>query len=130
MRLILAEVSIWQQQNPWPGQIFFTSFIHSGYFCSTSSSPVLLRVRGTPDKARILCRSFTPKRNRQLQVKDLPKVAKVGFVSTTLWTKGAEFATTPHFLLTLLVWPRTTFIRWSNKENYHLHMMLRVTHNS
>src|SRR6218665_2416195 len=30
--------------------------------------------RSAPDKARILCRSFTPKRHRQLQVKDLPKV--------------------------------------------------------
>ena len=29
------------------------SFIHSGYFCSASSSPLLLR--GAPDTARILC---------------------------------------------------------------------------
>ena len=36
------------------------------------SSPLLLR--SAPDTARILCRSFTPKRHRQLQVKDLPKV--------------------------------------------------------
>src|SRR6218665_1922624 len=48
------------------------SFIHSGYFYSTSSSPLLLR--GAPDTARILCQSFTLKRHRKLRVKDLPKV--------------------------------------------------------
>ena len=37
------------------------SFIHSGYFYSASSSPLLLR--SAPDTAEILCRSFTPKRN-------------------------------------------------------------------
>jgi len=47
-------------------------FIYSGYFYSVSSSPLILR--GTPNTARILCWSFTPKRNRQLWVKDLPKV--------------------------------------------------------
>src|SRR6218665_723569 len=47
------------------------SFIHSDYFYSTSSSPLLLR--GAPDTARILCRSLTLKRHRQLRVKDLPK---------------------------------------------------------
>jgi len=50
----------------------FHSFIHSGSFYSASSSPPLLR--GAPDTARILCRSFTPKRHRQLWAKDLPKV--------------------------------------------------------
>jgi len=48
------------------------SFIHSGYFYSASSSPLLLR--GAPDTARIPCRSFTSKRLMQLRVKDLPKV--------------------------------------------------------
>ena len=48
------------------------SFIHSGYFYSASSNPLLLR--SAPETARILCRSFTPKRHRQLLVKDLPKV--------------------------------------------------------
>src|SRR6218665_991235 len=48
------------------------SFIHSRYFYSASSSPLLLR--GTPDATRILCQSFTPKCHRQLRVKDLPKV--------------------------------------------------------
>jgi len=45
--------------------------IQSGHFYSASLSPLLLR--GTPDTARILCRSFTPKRHRQLRVKG-PKV--------------------------------------------------------
>src|SRR6218665_3675098 len=47
-------------------------FIHSGYFYSASSRPLLLR--GAPDTAQVLCQSFTPKRHRQLRVKDLPKV--------------------------------------------------------
>ena len=48
------------------------SFHHSGYFCSTSSSPILLRC--AHDTARVLCLSFTPKCHRQLRVKGLPKV--------------------------------------------------------
>ena len=51
---------------------FIHSFIHSDHFYSASSSSLLFR--GAPDTARILCRSFTPKRHRQLVVKDLPKV--------------------------------------------------------
>ena len=51
---------------------WFHSFIHSDHFYSASLSPLLLR--SAPDTARILCRSFTSKRHRQLQVKDLPKV--------------------------------------------------------
>jgi len=35
-------------------------------------------LRGAPDTARILCRSFTPKHHRQLWVKDLPKVPTWG----------------------------------------------------
>src|SRR6218665_3985889 len=50
------------------------SFIYSGYFYSTSSSPLLLI--GAPDTARILSRSCTPKRHRQLRVKDLSKVTR------------------------------------------------------
>ena len=38
--------------------------IHSGYFYSASSSPLLLR--GASHTAKILCRSFTPKRHKQL----------------------------------------------------------------
>src|SRR6218665_1040074 len=45
--------------------IFIHSFIHSGYFYSASSSPLLLQ---------ILCRSLTPKHHRQLRVKNLPRV--------------------------------------------------------
>jgi len=41
-------------------------------FNQAISSP--LQLRGAPDTTRILCRSFTPKRQRQLWVKDLPKV--------------------------------------------------------
>jgi len=48
------------------------SSIYSGHFYSASSSPLALR--SAPDTARILCQSFTPKRHRQLWVKDLPKV--------------------------------------------------------
>src|SRR6218665_3988233 len=38
--------------------------IHSSFFYSAPSSPLILR--GTPNTARILCRSFTTKRHRQL----------------------------------------------------------------
>src|SRR6218665_3062447 len=58
--------------------------IHSGCFYSASSRPLL--VRGAPETARILCRSFTPKCHRQLQVEDLPKVyvvARAGFEPAT-----------------------------------------------
>src|SRR6218665_1928821 len=52
--------------------LFIHSFIHSGYFYSASSRRLLLR--GAFDTARILHRSFTPKRHRQLRAKDLHKV--------------------------------------------------------
>src|SRR6218665_963500 len=67
------------------------SFIHSDHFYSVSSSPLLFR--SAPDRARILCRSFTPKRHRQLQVKNLPKVPTWrlgGFEPMTLWLKGID----------------------------------------
>src|SRR6218665_3175147 len=47
-------------RSVWTTHSFVRSFIHSGYFYSTSSSP--LPVRGTP------------KHHRQLRVKNLPKV--------------------------------------------------------
>ena len=48
------------------------AFIHSGHFYSASSSATTQkRSRHNTD---ILCRSFTPKRHRQLRVKNLPKV--------------------------------------------------------
>src|SRR6218665_2650681 len=50
----------------------YWDFIHSGYFCNASSSPLLLR--GASDTARIPCRNFTPKRHRQLRMKNLSKV--------------------------------------------------------
>ena len=53
-------------------RLLFIHAIHSGYFYSASSSPILLK--GAPDTARILCWNFTPKRHRQLRVKDLYKV--------------------------------------------------------
>jgi|SRR6218665_13931 len=51
----------------------FHLFNHSGYIYSASSSSLLLR--SAPDTARVLCWSFTPKRHRQLQAKDLPTVS-------------------------------------------------------
>ena len=47
-------------------------FIHSDHFYSASLSPLI--PRSAHDKARTLCRSFTPKRHSQLWVEDLPKV--------------------------------------------------------
>src|SRR6218665_4043203 len=67
-------------------RMYMCLFIHSGYLYRASSSPLLLR--GVPDTARILCRSFMQKRHRQLRVKDLPKVqyvaARAGFEPTTI----------------------------------------------
>jgi len=45
-----------------------SSFVHSGYFYSASSCPLLLR--GAPE----VCRSFKPKHHMILRVNDLPKV--------------------------------------------------------
>src|SRR6218665_1985795 len=56
--------------------LFIHSFIHSGYFCSASSSSLLLK--GAPDTARTLCRSFKPMRHRQLRVKDLLRFLRGG----------------------------------------------------
>ena len=82
-------------KRTWPGRGTFISGLsrafrdcpgHSGtvpgnpghlvtlHFYSASSSPLL--PRSAPNTARMLCRSFTPKRHRQLRVKDLPKVPK------------------------------------------------------
>src|SRR6218665_2356075 len=47
-------------------------FIHSGYFYSASSSPLLLKRHSRHSTDTI--RSFTPMCQRQLRVKDLPKV--------------------------------------------------------
>jgi len=48
------------------------SFIHSGHFYGTPSSPLLLR--GAPDYSTDTVSEFHAKVHRQLQVKDLPKV--------------------------------------------------------
>src|SRR6218665_810407 len=80
------------------------SFVHSGYFYSASSSP--LHIRGAPDTARILCRSVTLKRHRQLRATDLPTAqgpsvsARAGFEPTTLLTIGVDSTNEP---------PRPTF---------------------
>jgi len=55
-----------------------SNIIHSRYFYS---APLLLR--GAPDTARILRQNFTPKRHRQLWVKNLPKVPM-------WWLKGSR----------------------------------------
>src|SRR6218665_445284 len=49
--------------------VFIHSFIHPGYFYSAPST-----TQRRSHTARILCRSFTPKRHRQMRVKDLSKV--------------------------------------------------------
>ena len=49
-----------------------SSFIHSGYFYSAPSSPLLLR--GAPDYSTHIVSKFHAEAHRQLQVKDLPKV--------------------------------------------------------
>ena len=55
--------------------------IHSDHIYSASSSPLLLK--SAPDTARILCRSITRERHRQLQVKVFPQgpyvAARAGF---------------------------------------------------
>src|SRR6218665_3181718 len=71
--------------------LFIHSFSHSGYFYSASSSPLLLR--GVPDTARILCRSFTPKHHRLAQSPYV--VARAGFEPTTLQMKGDESTNEP-----------------------------------
>src|SRR6218665_1623820 len=60
---ICAELSVFKSN------LIIHSFIHSGYFYSASSSPLLLR--SASDTARILCRSFTSKHHRQLRVEGL-----------------------------------------------------------
>ena len=49
------------------------SFIHSGYFYSASSRPLLLR--GAPDNSTDTVSEFHAEAHWQLQVNDLPKVS-------------------------------------------------------
>ena len=75
-------------------------FIHSGYFYSTSSSSPLLR--GAPDTAWILCRSFTSKSH--MRVKDLSTVPTWQLEQdSSLQTKGGEFTNEPSCHNTILV---------------------------
>jgi len=55
---------------------FIHSFVNSGYFYSAPSSPQLLRF--AQDTARILCRSFTPRRQRQQRARTCPKFLRGG----------------------------------------------------
>src|SRR6218665_2634376 len=70
--------------------------IHS-FIQAISSNPLILR--GVPDTAWKLCRSFTLKRHRQLRVKDLSKVPtwqlEWGFEPTTLRSKGFDSTNAP-----------------------------------
>jgi len=77
-------------------KVWNASFIHSSYFYSTSSSPLLLK--GALDTAWILCWNFTVKRHRQLREKDLPKVPREEFDPATLRTRGGESTNEPSHL--------------------------------
>src|SRR6218665_1250019 len=69
-------------------------FIHSCYFYSTSSSPLLLR--GAPDTAQILCRGFTPQATASEGLAQGPYLAaRAGLERMTLRTKGDESTNEP-----------------------------------
>src|SRR6218665_1758228 len=72
-------------------------FVHSDHFYGASLSPLLLR--SAPDTARILCRSFTPKRHRQLGLKGLAQglymAARAGVEPTTLRLKAIDSTNAP-----------------------------------
>src|SRR6218665_1349128 len=61
------------------------SFIHSGHFYSAPSSSLLLI--GAPDYSTDTVSEFHAEAHRQLQIKDLPKAARVGVEPTTLRLK-------------------------------------------
>ena len=71
----LYKLSKWMSECP-PVSTYVVistySFIHSGHFYSTSSSPLLLR--GALDYSTDTVSEFHAEAHRQLQVKDLPKV--------------------------------------------------------
>ena len=80
--------------------VFVESFIYSGYFYSSYSTPLLLR--DVPETTRTLCRSFTPRRHRQMRVKGLLKVI-TRRLEQDLNTRSSnerrriyQWATTPH----------------------------------
>src|SRR6218665_268041 len=79
------------------------SFIHSGNFYSASSSPLLLK--GTPDTARIPCRSCwsfrreAPQATASEELSQGPYVAAIaGIEPTTLWTIGVSRVHCPNEL--------------------------------
>src|SRR6218665_1005843 len=63
-----------RKSNICPPSANFISLSHSLIHSDISIAPRALLLRGASDTARVLCRNFTPKRHRQLRVKDLPKV--------------------------------------------------------
>ena len=75
------------------------SFIHSGYFYSASSSPLLSR--GAADTTRLMCRSLHAEAQQATASEGLanakgPYVATtVEFEPSTTRTQGAEFTTEP-----------------------------------
>src|SRR6218665_3426866 len=77
--------------------VTFHSFIHSEYFYSASSSPLLLR--DAPNTAWILCWSFTAKRHQVTASEELARgpymATRAGFEFVTLQTKGTESINEP-----------------------------------
>src|SRR6218665_1072703 len=68
--------------------------IHSGYFNSTSSSPLLLR--GATDSARILFHAVATQANASEGLAQGPYVvARDRFEPVTLWTKGVKSTNEP-----------------------------------
>ena len=74
-------------------KLLFHSFIQT---ISIAPLPVRFLLRSAPDSVRILCRSFTPKRHRQLSVKDLPKVPTWRLErESNPWPSGWKLSTQP-----------------------------------
>ena len=75
------------------------SFIHSGHFYSASSSPLQAYSEALPTTARILYRSFTPKRTGNCISKGLAQgpyvVARAGVESTTLRLRVIDLTNAP-----------------------------------
>src|SRR6218665_3579496 len=77
------------------------SFIHSGYFYSTSSSPLLFR--GAPDTARIQCQSFMSEFHTKASQATVSEglaqgpyvTSRAGFELETLRTKDVESTNEP-----------------------------------
>src|SRR6218665_2459407 len=90
----LSSHGVSRSENRSVFQIYIIGPIYS-FIQAISTAPLLL-LRGAPDTALILCRNFTPKRHRQLRVKDTSYVAaRAGFEPTTLRTKSDESTNEP-----------------------------------